>query len=173
MINPAELGRAPIREPQMLNDEEVKDLVRSRIEYVVGQVKNPIRAFVVDTRDYARLFSMQGEEAYALIKTGFGSYTRVAGRVEMNRGQELAFEVMEEFGFDAKVLVEERESISVTNKAIVEKTSTYPSKTIGGLVFERVTESTVGNETPFKVEWRAKDAARRFRVGSRDPVKVA
>ena len=173
MINPAELGRTPIGERPILTDEQVKGFVRGQIQYIVGQVQVPIRAFVVDARSYTRLFAMRGQEQYGLLTRGFGSNTRVAGRVETSRSQELAFEVMKEFGFDPNAVIDEHESKSFVGEQIVQKIATYPSKTIGGLVFDRVTEYALGDETPFRVEWRARDAAHRFRIGSRDTVKVA
>jgi len=170
MINPAELGRTPIRERTILTDEQVKGFVRGQIQYIVGQVKNPIRAFVVDTRGYTYLFAMRGGEQYSLLENIRGD---VVGKAEVGRSQELAFKVMKEFGFDPNTLVDRHEYEPTMNTQTVQKIETYPSKTIGGLVFDRVTKSTLGNETPFRVEWRARDAARRFRIGSSDTVKVA
>mgnify|MGYP001573301089 FL=1 len=92
------------------------------------------------------------------------------GKAEATRTQELTFETMKEFGFDPNRLVDER---TTTNNGIVEKTSTYPSGTIGGLVFDRVDKYTLGSEKPFRVEWRARDNAHRFRIGAREKVKVA
>lgn len=197
MINPAELEKRPIREsPPIFTDEQVKDSVRGQIQYIVGQVQFPIRAFMVDARSYTYLFAMQGREQYSSLKNIWGD---VVGRTEVSRSQELAFGVMKEFGFDPNALI--GESQPVINGKIIQKTATYPSKTIGGLVFDRITESVIGDEAPsriewgsvidsiiytapnriiytaavgdekpFRVEWRARDAARRFRIGNRDKV---
>lgn len=170
MINPAELGRFPVREPRIFTDEQVKNSVRGNIEYVVRQVQFPVRAFVVDARSFTYLFDMQGQGRYSLLKNLWGD---VQGRVEAGHTQELAFEVMREFGFDPNNKLGEDESRSYYNKQIIQKTTTYGSRTIGGLVFDRIEESTAESERPFRIEWRARDAARRFRIGSKEKVKVA
>lgn len=171
MINCAELARP--REWPILTDQQAQDFFRRQIEYIVGQVQFPIRGFVVDTRSYSRLFAVQGGQKYGLLTTGFGIATWVAGRVEADRSQELGFEVMKEFGFNPNVSLRQREHRSYWDKTIIEKTTGYPSQTIGGLVFDKVEQSYEGSERPFQVEWRARDAARRFRVWGNDKVKVA
>ena len=168
MINPAELGIRPTREYKIFTDEQVKDSVRGQIEYIVGQIQLPVRAFfMADLRSTTYLFAMQGQQQYSFLENLWGD---VVGKAEATRAQELAFETMKEFGFDPNRLVDKQ---SATNNGIVKKTLTYPSGTIGGLVFDRVEKYTLGSEKPFKVEWRARDDAHRFRIGTREKVKVA
>ena len=166
MINPEVLLRPPVKEHPILTDDQVQIFFRKKIQHTVGRVQNPIHLYPFDQRDITPLFRMQGGEEYTLLKTGFGSNTCIHGRVETTRVQELAFEVMKEFGFDP-ALTDEDKMKTVVDKGVNKRTEIYPSRAIEGLVFERV-ESAVESERPFRVEWSVRDAVPKFRIGRKN-----
>ncbi|MBI3109508.1 hypothetical protein HYZ06_00510 [Candidatus Daviesbacteria bacterium] len=175
-VNPQQAESAYV----MASDDLVLSILRNRVEAVKRAVEQPFRLGLLDlqqVRNSRELFYMSTESEYSFLEIGARELgyilppTRNRIRIERGRYQELAFQVMERFGFDPNhfrpsFIGEGWNSAGVvqldngTSREILD----FPSTTIPGLAFERWLEFYTGTGQPIYVGWSVIDNGPRWRI---------
>ena len=72
---------------------------------------------------------------------------------DIDHAQEMVFKVMAEFGFDPNMFEQEKPAVQVGLDNVSIMTSKFPSQTMEGLCFQRITYYVKENNRPCHVEW--------------------
>lgn len=171
MINRAEMGRPKEKELPILGDQEVQNILRSRIDAIRRNVERPIRfgyfyhimpfSALNEKDDHRELFFFTSEE-FSFFENG---------KVESDRLQRLGFEIMRGYGLDENISqpaytnngYNQNEVNDYSNGISVEVLD-YPSQTINGLIFQRIREFVTATGKTLSVDWEAVDKAPVFRI---------
>jgi hypothetical protein len=171
MINWVEMARQGTEGLPILADTDIKEFLRSKIEYVSGKVGKRLRIGHPDN-SHNNLFSFTAEEysSFGSLFSGIGP-----GKVKSDYLQTLGLEIMKEYGLDEGVSyldpkyrnhVEFRERGGTFNNGdgTLGQVRLYPSKTLKGLVFERVQKISATTNKILSVSWSVRDEAPLFRI---------
>lgn len=163
MIPATELYRG-IKQLVPINDVSMQDEIRAKINKTCRAVTRPIRLGTDPEYNTQPLFEISGEVDYALVR---GDYDKIIGRIEVDRLQDIALQVMTDYGFDPSIAEPEytTEEGWSTDGSLHRADGTsievlnYPSQTIPGLTFQRKREFTTETGDSFHVSWKVLDRA--------------
>lgn len=174
MINIEALRAGPAYENMddqlpILSDEEARINLSKKIEDLASGLKRNIR-LGKPYHDRRSLFGISSTEPSTLTDSDRG-WTK-AGQVEPERLQNLAFEVMSQYGFDPSVFYPKYSDGDWNNDGVSfnEKYGTakqilmYPSQSIPGLIFSRELSYWSDNNAPIWVSWEVLDEGPEFKM---------
>lgn len=170
MIDPEHLRPGPNQppKPSILTEEQVKSLLTANI---VAAIKTTEETAGFAESLWTRTTSLDLFEMIARKKRSPVFSDDIAvGLFETGRLQEIAFQVMSQYGFDAKRSKPmytsggfNSQGSSPCNDGTSEQLLIFPSQTIPGLSFIRDLDFYTEIDTPINVKWSVEGTKRPFR----------